>query len=175
MDPKNRDAWQYLGELRSAAASWKAAQRRAGQEDFERASEAFGRALEIDPGSQECQLALARLCLARADWEWSMRLDPGSSLARCKALLTGVMKARPGWPEAVVVQGGVHLQEAESSAPGERGQKAKESLLCFKQAFTVNPNLTREWEPLASRAEQIQQASLRPALGAVAKSRSLSK
>jgi serine/threonine-protein kinase len=169
LDPNNRDAWQYLGELRSAAARWKAAHRRAGQEDFERAAKAFGRALEIDPGSQESQLVLARLCLARADWERSMGQDPGSSLARCKALLIGILKAHPGWPEGLVVQGGLDLQEAEGHAPGERGQQAKEALQHFRQAFTLNQNLTREWDPMASRAEQIQQASLRPALVTAAK------
>jgi hypothetical protein len=69
----------------------------------------------------------------------------------------------------MAVQGGVLLQEAESNASGERGQQAKEALQCFEQAFTENRNLNREWEPLARRAEQLQQGSLRPALVAAAK------
>lgn len=153
VDPHYRDALLSLGELRSAAAKWKAQHHRADRKDFEVAAEAFGQARQVDPGSQELQLAQASLFVARARWERTSGQDPEPSLVQGRALLLRILKDRPAWSQALALQGGLCLEEAERLNPNERGPKAMESLQRFIQAFTLNKNLRRDWKPMAERAQ----------------------
>ena len=157
-DSRNRDALLCLGELRSAAAKWKALHQRATRKDFELATEAFGLARRENPDSLEIQLAQASLCLARARWERAGGQDPSSSLTQGRALIVRILKERPAWSEAVAIRGGLGLEEAQGLTPTERGPKAMEALQDFIEAFTHNKNLIRVWKPMADRAQQIHTA-----------------
>ncbi len=155
MDPRNRDALLSLGELRSAEARWKAQHLRAERKDFDRAVDTFGVARQVNPASKELQLAQATLYLARARWERASGQDPAPSLAQGRALILGILKDRPAWSEAVALQGGLYLEEAQGLRLVERGPKAMESIQSFIQAFTLNKNLRPVWKPAADRAQQL--------------------
>jgi serine/threonine-protein kinase len=156
-EPRNRDAWQYLGELRTASIKRKLLQRTVGPRDFEQASEAFRRALEADPGSQESKVALATLDLVQADWERRMGRDPSPGLGEAQALVLGLLKARPTWPMAMSLEGGINLVEAELLPWGACKPKAEEALQWFHRAFSLNRNLEREWKPMANQAQRLLQ------------------
>ena len=153
-DPRNRDSLQYLGELRSAAARWKALHGHAWREDFELAAKAFHQALEVAPEHQETLLALAHLELDRAEWERATGKDAGPSLTEGHKALDRILKVRPRWGEALALQGGLSLAEAEGLPPAARSPKAKEALRNFKEAFTLNSHLVEEWKPMAERAQR---------------------
>jgi serine/threonine-protein kinase len=150
---------QYLGELRSAAATWRALHHHADRKDFDLATEAFQRALDVTPDSQEALLALARLCRARAAWERTVGGDPGRSLAEGRTALERVLKARPQWGEALALRGGLLLEEAEGLPPSGRGPKVREALKDLGEAFALNRNLARAWKPWVERAQRLRSAS----------------
>jgi serine/threonine-protein kinase len=160
LDAKDHDSLQYLGELRAAAAAWKARRGRAGQGDFDRAAEAFQRALASAPDSQETLLAQAALCRTRAAWTRVRREDPGPSLARGQAALEQVTRARPRWAEALALRGSLALEEAEGLAPGGGSPKAGEALKDLGEALALNRNLARVWRPWMERAQHLERALL---------------
>jgi len=160
LDAKDHDSLQYLGELRAAAAAWKARRGRAEREDFDHAAEAFQRALASAPGSQETLLAQAGLCRTRATWARVRREDPGPSLARGQAALEQVMKARPRWSEALALRGSLALEEAEGLPPGGGGPKAGEALKDLDEALALNRNLARTWKPWMERAQHLERMLL---------------
>jgi serine/threonine-protein kinase len=153
-DPLARDSLQYLGELRSATARWKALHGRAGQQDFELAAKAFRNSLEVAPEHQDTLLALAHLELDRAEWERAKGLDARPSLIESRKALDRILKVRPRWGEALALQGGLELAEAEGLPSEARGPKAKEALWNFQEAFSINSHLVREWKPMADRAQR---------------------
>ena len=153
-DPRARYALQYLGELRSASARRKAFHGRASQKDFELAAKAFRHSLEVAPDHQETLLALAHLELDRAEWERTTGKDASPSLLESHKALDRILKVRPRWGEALALQGGLSLAEAEGLPPAARGPKAKEALRNFKEAFALNSHLVREWQPMAERAQR---------------------
>jgi serine/threonine protein kinase len=147
---------QYLGELRSAAATWRALHHHADRKDFDLATEAFQRALDVTPDSQETLLAMARLYRARAAWERAAGGDPGRSIAVGRTVLERVLKARPQWGEALALRGGLLLEEAEGLAPNGSGPKAREALKDLSEAFSINRNLAQAWQPWAERAQRLE-------------------
>ena len=158
LDARDRDSLQYLGELRSAAAAWRALHRRAERKDFDLAAQAFQQALEITPDSQETLLAQARLYRVRASWERAMGEDPGPSLAAGRTVLERVMKVRPQWGEALALRGSLLLEEAEGLAPTGGGPKAGEALKDLSAAVALNRNLLRAWKPWTERAQRLERA-----------------
>jgi serine/threonine-protein kinase len=157
--PQDRDALYYLGELRSAAAKWKTLHHIAQRNDFTSAAHPFGLALEVSGNSPEIQLALARLCLAQAQWERNTRQDPGPSLARGQSRVSHLLKSQPRWAAAIAVSAGLNLEEAEGLPTGERTLKAAEAQQAFTEAFTLNKNLIADWKPLAERAQQLAKSA----------------
>ena len=157
LDPRDPDSLQYLGELRAAIAKWRALHGRGERKHFEAAREAFTKALEIAPDNQEILLGLSRLYRDRAEWERGVGQDAGPSLALGQATLGRVLKARPRWGEALALQGGLCLEEAEILAPGARALKAREAGQAFTVAFTLNRNLLRDWKPRSDRAQRLLQ------------------
>jgi serine/threonine-protein kinase len=154
LDPQDRDALQYLGELRLATAMWNALHHRGQGRDFTSAAEPFGKALEISGDSLEIQLALARLCLAQAQWERATRQDAETSIARGQAWVARILKTRPRWGEPLAVRGGLDLAEAEGLPPDGRAGKTREAQQAFTEAFSLNRNLVAEWKPLAERTQK---------------------
>jgi serine/threonine-protein kinase len=159
LDPHDRDSHQYLGELRTAWARWKALHRRAEARDFDLAAEAFQGALNSTPHSQETLLALASLHLARAQWERERGQDPTPSLSRGRAALDPLLKARPHWAETIALKAGLGLVEVGALPPAERGPRAGEALRTFQEAFRLNRNLVGAWKPLADQAQRWEAAS----------------
>ena len=159
LDPRDPDSLQYLGELRAAGARWRALHGRGERKHFEAAREAFTRALEAAPDNQEILLGLSRLYRDRAEWERSAGQDPGPSLVLGQSTLARVLKARPRWGEALALQGGLCLEEAESLTPGERASKAREAGQAIADAFALNKNLLRDWKPRADRVQRLIQAT----------------
>ena len=157
LDPRDPDSLQYLGELRAAIAKWRALHGRGERKHFEAAREAFTKALEIAPDNQEILLGLSRLYRDRAEWERGVGQDAGPSLALGQSTLGRVLKARPRWGEALALQGGLCLEEAEILAPGARALKAREAGQAFTEAFTLNRNLLRDWKPRSDRAQRLLQ------------------
>ena len=155
LDPQAPDALQYFAELRAAAARWKAARHRAQREDFTRADECFRRALEVQGDSQELQLAQARLCLGQAQWERAARLDPGASLERGRSILSRILKSQPGCADAMAIQGGLLMEEAESLPGPGASTKSEKAQQAFSTAFRLNRNLLAEWKPIAERGRHL--------------------
>ena len=153
-DPRARDVLQSQGVLRLAATRWKALHGQAGPKDFELAAKAFRNALEVAPDHQETLLAFAHLELDRAEWERTTGQDAGPSLAEGRKALARILKVRPRWGEALALQGGLSLAEAEGLPPAARGPKAREALRNFKEAFALNSHLVEEWKPGADRAQR---------------------
>ena len=153
-DPRARDVLQSQGVLRLAATRWKALHGQAGPKDFELAAKAFHQALEVAPEHQETLLALAHLELDRAEWERATGKDAGPSLLESHKALDRILKVRPRWGDALALQGGLSLAEAEGLPPAARSPKAKEALRNFKEAFALNSHLVKEWMPRAERAQR---------------------
>ncbi|NWJ39691.1 MAG: protein kinase [Geothrix sp.] len=154
-DPRHRDALEYLGELRTAAAMAKARRGQAQAKDFEVADQILARALEILPDSQESWLQRARLCLARAEWERSTARDPAPSLASGEACLARVLKVRPKLGEAIALQGALKLEEARSLSASSRTRRVEEAQQAFREAFSLNRNLMGEWKSLADSTQSL--------------------
>ena len=128
VDPKNHDAWQYLGELRAAGVRWKLARARATEADFAAAREAFEYARAADPASQETPLALGQLWRDQAAWERRQGRDAGAALAQGKAQAEALLKARPGWAEALALRGTLQVIGAEILPGPARLQAAQADL-----------------------------------------------
>jgi serine/threonine-protein kinase len=159
-DSRDRDALQYLGELRAAAAEWKALHHRADKADFEMAASAFTKALEIVPSSVESQLALAHLHLSRARWERTSGKGPMSSLAAGRQILQRVLASRPHLGEALVLKGAFSLEAAELQPARERATLGEEALQAFNEAFSLNQNLLRDWKSASNRAQELAKTAL---------------
>ena len=156
--PRAQAALQYLGELRAAATRWKALHARASRQDFEQAAKAFKNSLEVVPEHQETLLAFAHLELDRAEWEMATGQNAGPSLTESRKALDRILKVRPRWGEALALQGGLNLAEAEGLPPEARSPKAKEALQNFTEAFSLNSHLVGEWKPIAERARRWSKA-----------------
>ena len=151
-DPQHRDALQYLGELRAAAARLRSRRGQGQWKDFEAAELVLRRALDLRPASQETLLSLIRLLLARAEWERNTMQDPAPSLARSSNDLTQVLKTRPGLGEVVALQATLDLEKARAQSQANRGQLAEQARLAFQAAFSSNGNLLVEFKPMADQA-----------------------
>ncbi len=156
-DPRRRDALQYLGELRTAAARLKSRRGQAQHKDFEAAELALGGALDVRPHSQETMLSLVRLLLARAEWERVTAKDQTLSLARSAVFLAQVLRAKPGLGEAIALQAALDLERARMQSPASRGQQAEQARLGFQAAFSINGNLVAEFKPMADQARLMAQ------------------
>jgi len=152
--PEDRDVLHCLAELRFAAVRWKVQHYLAERKDFDRTLEAFERALQVDPDSQETLLALGHLYLDLSEWERIQGLSSGVSLAKGWAALERIQALRPQWAEAIALRGGLMLEEAEGLSPTERGQKAKEAIQAFSEAFRINRHLIEAWKTKADRAQR---------------------
>jgi tetratricopeptide (TPR) repeat protein len=157
-DSRDRDSFQYLGELRSAAAKWNALHHRAKATDFDKAEQAFHRAIDVMPNSVETLLSLVNLYLNRAQWERATGQDSGRSLALGRETLSRVLKDRPHLGEALVLKGGLSLEEAETLRADARISKGAESMIFFKEAFTLNQNLIGDWKLMSNRAQSLSKA-----------------
>jgi len=152
MDADARDSLQALGELRIAAATWKARHRHAEARDFDQAAAPFVQALQVDPEAQDAQLELARLWLVRATWERGAGQDPAASLAQAQTQLEGLLKRRPQWGEAQLLTGSLRLEEAEPLAPAQQGPKAAEALHLLSAGVALNRNLAEGSKSITARA-----------------------
>ena len=131
---------------------------RASRQDFEQAAKAFKNSLEVVPEHQETLLAFAHLELDRAEWEMATGQNAGPSLTESRKALDRILKVRPRWGEALALQGGLNLAEAEGLPPEARSPKAKEALQNFTEAFSLNSHLVGEWKPIAERARRWSKA-----------------
>jgi len=151
-DPLRRDALQYLGELRTAAARLKSRRGQAQRKDFEAAELVLRKALDVRPNSRETLLSLVRLLLARAEWEGNTSQDQTPSLARGTVYLAEVLKARPGLGEAMALQAALDLEKARTQS-ANRSQLMEQAWLGFQAAFSTNGNLLGEFKPMADQAK----------------------
>ena len=156
-DPQRRDALQYFGELRTAAARLKSRRGLAQRSDFEAAELVLKKALDLRPDSQETVLSLIRLLLARAEWERTTAQDQAPSLGRGAVFLALVLKARPSLGEAIALQAALDLEKARAQSQATRGQQAEQSRLAFQKAFSANGNLSAEFRPMADQARLLAQ------------------
>jgi hypothetical protein len=154
-DPQDHYSLQYLGELQSATANWMALHGRAKRKHFDSAEESYRKALQFASNDQEILLELSRLYLARAVWERTTSQDGSSSIAQSRSLLERILKVRPRWGQALVLRGGLTLEEAELLPASARGTKAREAKQAFDEALSLNRNLTEEWQPWIERAQRI--------------------
>ncbi|WP_285570932.1 protein kinase domain-containing protein [Geothrix limicola] len=186
VDAQDRDALQYLGELRVAAAQWKAAHLRAQPRDFRSAAQPLEQALKVAPEATDLELLLARCYLAEARWErlsapgerlsaagaerlstrgerasaQDERPSERSSRARAQALLAHLGTLRPRWGEAMAVQGALQLEEAEGLPTGARSAMAAEAHRVFAEAFGLNGHLLAEWKAQDERAQKLAKTPL---------------
>jgi serine/threonine-protein kinase len=154
-DSRDRDTLQYLGELRSAAAKWKAIHHRAKDADFDKAEHSFHQALGVMPSSVETLLSLVNLYLYRAQWERVTGRNSEHSLSLGRDVLSRVLQIRPNLGEALALKGGLDLEEAETLQAGARITKGAESVIFFKEAFTLNQNLIGDWKIMSNRAQNL--------------------
>ncbi len=157
IDPKDRDSWQCLGELRAAYARWKAARSLATQADFTSAREAFDHALAEDPTSQESVLARGQLLAAQAEWEQTQKGNARMALTEGLTQAEALLKARPNWAEALALRAALRVLEAEGSPRASRASKAQEALLDFTEALRWNRHLARHLASWVERAKRMGQ------------------
>ncbi len=155
-DPRNPDALKYRGELEAAFAVWKGRQRRASAQDFDGAVTCLQQALGANPDDQETRLTLGGLWLERATWEGAQGLDPGTSLTQGRQQISGLLNRRPKWGEAWALSAGLSLEAAASLQGEARLETAGEARQAFERAFSLNPNLIRDWQPAAERAARLR-------------------
>ena len=155
-DPRNANAWQYLGELRAASAQWQALHGRADRREFEAAQVAFDKALEYAPGAQEALLASARSYRDYAQWERHKGLDASPRLVRGRAVLARILERRPRWGEALALRGSLALEEAEAAPGSARPPLVREAVAAFAEAFRLNGNLIGFWRAEAERAQRLK-------------------
>jgi serine/threonine-protein kinase len=114
---RSAQAWRHLAETRALRARWLARQRRAREESFEEAAQAWRKAIELSPWPSDEKLAFARACEAWAS-DWSRA--GGDARARSKlglSLVDEVLATRPDWLEARGLR--ARLQAAlEPARPG---------------------------------------------------------
>jgi serine/threonine-protein kinase len=154
LDPRDPDCLRYLGELRTAAAKWKAGHHQAQKRDFEQAEEPLRQVLQVARDHRDTLMILADLWLSRGVWERSMGQAQGASFAQSRECLNRILKLRPKWGEALALQGHLELMEAESLPEALRAEKASESARCFKEAFARNGNLLADWKARADQAQR---------------------
>ncbi len=155
MDPRDRSALQYLGELRLAGTRWKVARRQAQPKDFTAAAEPLEQALGLAGTSLDLSLTLAKVALLQAQWQRGSQQKPDASLAQGRTLVDGLLKLRPRWAEAMVIRGNLQLEEAEGASPEVRQAKATKAHQDFAEAFSLNRHLVAEWKAPAERARQL--------------------
>jgi len=155
LDPRDRDALQYLGELRLAGTRWKVARRQAQSKDFTVTAEPLEKALALSGNSLDLPLILAKVALLQAQWERITQQKLGPSLAQGQTLVDGLLKIRPRWAEAMALRGNLHLEEAERASPEVRRAKAAQAHQAFVEAFSWNRHLVAEWKAPAERARQL--------------------
>jgi serine/threonine-protein kinase len=155
LNPQAPNALQYLAELQAAAAQWKAQQHRAQRRDFTLAAESFGRALDVAREPLDVQLGLARLWLAQARWERTTQQAVEGSLERGRSILSRILKAQPHCAEALAIQGGLDLEEAQTLPAGDARTKAAQANQALAEALRLNRNLVAEWKPSAEKARKL--------------------
>jgi serine/threonine-protein kinase len=159
LDPDDRNTLMYLGELRSAAARSRKLVHLAEGKAFDQAAGSLETALRVDPDLQEARLHLVRLYCARAAWERTLGRDSHHSLSLGWTWLEEVLKMRPRWAEAILLQGMLNLEEAEGLPAAHRASKASEALQAFKDALALNQNLGEILNPLADHAKRMSRGS----------------
>jgi serine/threonine-protein kinase len=155
IDPKDRDCWQCLGELRAANAGWKAAWSHATQADFTSARKAFDHALAEEPTSQQSMLALGQLLVAQSGWEQAQKQDARMALTEGLTKAEELLRARPQWAEALALRATLKVLEAEGSSQAFQSKKAQEASRDFAEALRWNRHLARNLAPWVERAKRM--------------------
>ena len=158
-DPKDHDAWQYLGELRAALTRWKAAWSQAADADFTAARTAFDQAQKANPEAQDTVLALGQLWEAQARWERAQGRDAGESLTRGLAQAGALLKVRPRWAEALALRGRLCLDQAETNAPNAPSGQLQGALKDLAAATEANSHLRAALTPWVERGRRLGNGS----------------
>lgn len=144
-----------------ATAKWKGfeAQRAAHygegrDEDFIAAEEVFQQAVKQAPEDLDRRLDFAYFYRAWALWLKERGRDIDAVARRCLNVLKDVLNARPGWPDALVLQAEMWLLQAENMGQAEEKTKqAGQAADVFAKALVANRNLEKAWKNRMKAAE----------------------
>jgi serine/threonine-protein kinase len=154
------EGWRHLGVVRELSARWAAGRGGAREEEFEAAAQAFQKAIELDPDSRANPLAFAHCLRAWTSWQSQVGLDPSAVSRRGLHLANGLLSARAGWPEALVLRASFLLSQAETSmSPEQKRDWRHRAVEDFTRALSANPNLERGWGKQAQLAQRLLASS----------------
>ena len=136
-NPELDDAWLQRGEALALQAHWRARKSQPLPRDFERAEQAFQRAMELTPDNPQFQLAASRFYLRWATGRLdSERQEFLPLLTRGLTLVEKVLMSRPSWAAARALREGFRMR----LSPGQA--EAQEEL---RRILARNPQLKQEW------------------------------
>ncbi|RYZ42564.1 MAG: serine/threonine-protein kinase [Myxococcaceae bacterium] len=144
--PNQADAWYFLGETLGARALYAGAS----PQDCEAAAQAFRKGIALDPERQDFALGFGHFLRRWATRALRTKQDAGPLLEQALEQVDPLIAARPGWPDAHLLRGGLLTLRASlpSTAPAQqqawRGQATQE----LSRALAANPGLRREWARL---------------------------
>ncbi|HEX8697333.1 MAG TPA: serine/threonine protein kinase, partial [Myxococcaceae bacterium] len=145
---QHAQAWRLLGRTHATLAQWKARQGQAAEEDFTQASQAFEKALALEPESFEARLDLAALLHSSAGWKKDAGRAPTPPVERGLALVEEVLSSCPEWPRALLLRAKLRLTHASAETREDAQHswrvQANEDL---SRALQKNPHLKSSWRP----------------------------
>jgi tetratricopeptide (TPR) repeat protein len=154
-NPEDAQAHFYLGETLGVRARWEAGRGSFRAADFERAAEAYQKAMRVAPNHHDYAIAFAHFCRAWAAAARAAGKDGSAPLAKGLTELERVFRARPALPDALVARGRLRFAQAEAAdTKEERRALADGAREDFSQGLVGNPNLERRYRAEASLAQR---------------------
>jgi eukaryotic-like serine/threonine-protein kinase len=143
INPRHARSWRLLGKTLTIQARWNALNKKAREEDFEVAQQAFEKSFALEPGTPEDPLEFGALLHAWALWEKDAGRAPAPQLKRGLALVEKVLSDCPEWPPALLLRSKLRLLQASTEARTDVQHalrtQAREDL---SRALVKNPHLT---------------------------------
>jgi serine/threonine-protein kinase len=144
LNPRHPKAWLDRGKLQGLAARWQARRGQARGEDFDRASQSFEKALELEPNAPEARLSFGTLLYAWALHEKDAGRAPAPQLKRGLALMEEVLSLCPEWPRALLLRSKLRMLQADLEVRADEQQvwrtRARDDL---SRALSKNPHLAQ--------------------------------
>ena len=156
---KDAQVQNALGETRALVAHLHALQHRGRADDFVTAAQALQLAVELDPGNQSYQIAVARFCAKWAEFLRHSGSDPAPALAQGFDLVDKLLSLRPRWPEVLTVRAKLDLAAAQNTPDRvERHRHGTRAATDLALALEINPRLAAVWWRPLALAQQVASA-----------------
>jgi serine/threonine-protein kinase len=147
LNAQEANGWLLMGKTLSIQARWKARRGEARDEDFEKAAQAFEKALALGPAPRETLLTFGSLLHAWALWKKEAGRAPTPQLERGLALVEETLSSCSDSPPALLLRAKLRMIQASTEARADAQQawrkRAREDL---SRALAKNPHLAAAWK-----------------------------